>query len=328
MANKTIPQYVAAVTIDASLDQLLIYSSSLAAYRKINRNTLLGITGAPVGTTDTQTISAKTFTNTNSYTAKDGSFTLQNTTDNTKQGIFSLAGITTATTRTYTLPNASVTLASLTGTETLTNKTITSPVITGGSIDNSTITVDSISGHTTSTIVSVAGVQMNNGVIATSGAVTGTSILAGAVSPNSLIASSGAGWAWQTFIPSWTNLTPGNGTITARYTQIGKLVWVYMYVIFGNTSVMGSDPQFTPPVAASTVYTTVAQNSIVGFGSLQGGGFGAIPAPFFNASNASIHIGYFLPSATNNALAISTASAPGTWTTNSFFNITVFYEAA
>ncbi len=41
--------------------------------------------------------------------------------------------------RTYTLPNFNGTLATLAGTETFTNKTITSPIISGGAIDNTAI---------------------------------------------------------------------------------------------------------------------------------------------------------------------------------------------
>jgi hypothetical protein len=42
---------------------------------------------------------------------KDGNFTLYNTTDNSKMAQFSLAGLTTLTTRTYTLPDQNGTIA-------------------------------------------------------------------------------------------------------------------------------------------------------------------------------------------------------------------------
>lgn len=56
------------------------------------------------------TQSNQTNDNTNSYTTKDTNFTLQDDGDTTKQAQFQLSGITTGTTRTYALPDASGTL--------------------------------------------------------------------------------------------------------------------------------------------------------------------------------------------------------------------------
>jgi hypothetical protein len=80
-----------------------------------------------------------TATGTASGTFHDDDFILQDNLDNTKQLQFQLSGITTATTRTLTVPDVSDTLVTLAATQTLTNKTLTSPVISGGTIDNSVI---------------------------------------------------------------------------------------------------------------------------------------------------------------------------------------------
>lgn len=253
MATSTINDYTAAVSIDASNDYLLLEQSSV--YKKINRSVLLGISGSPVGTSDSQTLTNKVLDNTNTLTVKDSLFTLQNASDVTKQVNFSLAGITTGNTRTLTLPDSSSTLATLSGTETLTNKTITAPAISGGTIDNTTITVDSISGHTSSTVVTVAGVQLNNGVISTANAVTATSIAAGAVQPQALTTGTGTGWAWSSWTPTLANLTLGNGVVSATYIQTGKMVKLRMKFTFGSTSVITGIPTFSLPVTATAGYT-------------------------------------------------------------------------
>ena len=63
--------------------------------------------------TGTQTLQNKTLNSTNTITALDTQFTLQDDVDPTKQAQFQLSAITTATTGTYTLPAASATLAGL-----------------------------------------------------------------------------------------------------------------------------------------------------------------------------------------------------------------------
>lgn len=182
-----IGSYTAANSIDGSTHFLLIQPGGVStAYEKINRNVFLGVTGQPMDISSTQTISNKVLNNTNLVTLLDGSFTLQNNVDTTKRAIFSVAGVTTSTTRTYTLPNASSTLVDLVSSQTLINKTFTSPAITGGSIDNSTITVDAISGHTVAGNGSVYGLSIHSGVIQTSGAGGSTLLQQNALQANQL----------------------------------------------------------------------------------------------------------------------------------------------
>lgn len=184
MATEAIGNYTAANSIDGSTNFLLIQpGNSSTAYNKINRNVFLGVTGQPVDISTSQTLSNKTIGNTNSITVKDASFTLQDDSDTSKQAQFQLSGITTATTRTYTLPNASSTLADIATAQTLTNKILTAPVISGGSIDNATVTVDAISGHTTANSGTIYGLAVTSSKISgtsiTSGTITGTQVVSG-----------------------------------------------------------------------------------------------------------------------------------------------------
>lgn len=189
MNEKTIADYTLANSIDPVNDVLLIEPASLSSYNKINRNVLLGLSSQPLGLTDTQSPTNKTFNNTNTFTIKDGSLTLQNSSDTTKQGVFSLSGNTTSTTRTYTLPDRSSTIATLGGNQVFTGaNSFTGSSWSGGTIDNTTVTVDTISGHTASNTGSIYGVSITNGVITTANSIGSGTIVQNGVQANELAA--------------------------------------------------------------------------------------------------------------------------------------------
>lgn len=326
MSNKVIGDYTAANSIDGSNHYLLIQpGGSSTAYNKINRNVFLGVTGQPADISSSQSLTNKTLNNTNTLTLLDTNFTLQDNSDSTKQAQFQLSGITTSTTRTYTLPNVSDTLVTLTASQTLTNKTITSPTISGGTIDNTTITVDSIAGHTSSTIVTVANLQISNGVLNSANAVTATSIAAGAVQPQALVSGTGSGWAWQTWTPSYGNINIGNGTVIAKYTQIGKTVIARYNLVFGTTTTLSSSQTISLPVTASSAYTAGVDplGSLVGVHSTT---YAGGVAYFVNTTT----LGFYIWNVAGTYLTQSsiTSTVPFTWATSDQLLFEIVYEAA
>ncbi len=76
-----------------------------------------------------QTISNKTADNTNIITVKDSNFTIQDDTDTSKQFKIQASGISTATTRTMTVPDADFTAVGAATSQTLTNKTLATPLL-------------------------------------------------------------------------------------------------------------------------------------------------------------------------------------------------------
>jgi len=86
-----------------------------------NANKFVVINSGATALTATSTLPTATVT--------DTGFTVQNTTDNTKTFQFLASGITAGNLRIYTMPDADTTLVGTGVTQTLTNKTLTSPVI-------------------------------------------------------------------------------------------------------------------------------------------------------------------------------------------------------
>lgn len=88
------------------------------------------VSGDVVPINDTSTTTTKKITVDNLFNILSSLFRIKDSSDTTKKLAFSLSGVTTGTTRTLTVPDASTTIVGTDTAQTLTNKTITSPVIT------------------------------------------------------------------------------------------------------------------------------------------------------------------------------------------------------
>lgn len=102
----------------------------------VNENTLASPTwvlmnGASGNVTldGVQTLTNKTLGVSNTLELLDTLFTLDDNADPTKQMVFQLSSITTATKRTITVPDADFTMVGLATSQTLTGKTLTAPVL-------------------------------------------------------------------------------------------------------------------------------------------------------------------------------------------------------
>ncbi len=132
---------------------------------------------------------------------------------------------------------------------------------------------------------------------------------------------------WVDWTPSYTNLTVGNGTVTARFVQLGDLVVAHWSFNLGTTSTVGTTPRIAGPVTPNSNYGT--------------GGTGIIGVARFVDSGTTTHDGAVTVSTASDLVAqvqnvagtyavptnIS-ATVPFTWTNGDSMALTVIYEIA
>jgi hypothetical protein len=133
--------------------------------------------------------------------------------------------------------------------------------------------------------------------------------------------------SWQTWTPTFSNMTIGNATVTAKYIQIGKTVHFRLSVVLGSTSTIGTNPNFTLPVT-SAAYGATSGEILIGV------------ANFLQPATASWNGLIVLSSTTVGVwvkLTVSgsnitksglSSTSPYTWSTGGELNATGTYEAA
>lgn len=111
IVGTTTTQTLTNKTLSGNIATNLINGAGTINFNSTGTITVPNATDTLVGKNTTDTLTNKTLDNTNTVILKDTLFTIQDDGDTTKQAKFQASGITTATTRTYTFPDASGTLS-------------------------------------------------------------------------------------------------------------------------------------------------------------------------------------------------------------------------
>lgn len=125
---------------------------------------------------------------------------------------------------------------------------------------------------------------------------------------------------WQSYTPTWTagttNPSIGNGTLSGRYIQIGKLVYCQFTMRAGSTTTFGSGIwRFSYPVAPNTTYANLYQ-----VGSIYALDDGAADYNGITQYAGATYMGLII---SGNWVS---ATAPFTWANGDVLEVNVIYE--
>jgi len=137
----------------------------------------------------------------------------------------------------------------------------------------------------------------------------------------------GGGGTWAAWTPTLTNLTLGNGTVTARYVQSGKTVDFYVKIVLGSTSSVGTEPRVTWPVTPAN--TTAAQNALINY-VYEDSGLSRYYGASDPITNSTTEFRFCVQNASATYVYSTqiTSSIPISWGTGDTFYAMGTYEAA
>jgi len=131
---------------------------------------------------------------------------------------------------------------------------------------------------------------------------------------------------WVSYTPVLTNMTLGNGTISAAYSQIGKTINVRFRFLLGSTSSINASTPKTVSLPLDIRSGIFSTQDIVGIGSANFPGPGIL-VPFFN-NVSSVRIGVIDTATAFSGVSNITNTVPFTWGNGNTITFTMTYEAA
>jgi hypothetical protein len=123
-----------------------------------NSSVTVGSTAIALGGSSTTLTGLSSVTST-AVVTDDSGFRIRDNSDNTKQLAFECSGISGSTTRTLTVPDASDTLVVLAAAQTLTNKTLTSPVLNTGLSGSAFLDEDDMASNSATKVASQQSIK-------------------------------------------------------------------------------------------------------------------------------------------------------------------------
>jgi hypothetical protein len=137
----------------------------------------------------------------------------------------------------------------------------------------------------------------------------------------------GSGGIWQSYTPTYTGFTLGNGTAVFRYAKIGKTVIVQGTITFGSTTSVTNFIASLPSTSATAQYGT---NAVIGEFSALDDGINSYHGFVRWHSSTEFRPRTMNPVSSTGPIVSGTVSAtsPFTWGTGDVMNFSFIYEEA
>lgn len=160
-------------------------------------------------------------------------------------------------------------------------------------------------------------------------AVTNAKIADAAVLPEQLVVGAGTTWTWPSWIPTWTGVTVGNGTVVAKYIRTGNTIDFYVNLVFGSTTSITAGVEFTLPVTAHSDYASGTIRAQIGLLQLEDSGvsnYSGLVMVAGNATRASLQV--LRADTTYAVFTAITTGVPYTPNSGDYWTWTGRYQAA
>ena len=198
-----------------------------------------------------------------------------------------------------------------------------------GTVTNLTLVTPALGTPSSGTLTSCTGLPISTGIsglganVATFLATPSSANLLATVTDETGSGLLVFGSVWTAYTPTLTNITLGNGTLTASYMQVGKTVHFKISLTLGSTSAMGTAPTFTLPV------TAVAASGLI-YGLCLLADYGTADYVGFSLQDSTTTVKVYVTNVagTYPTLTTITATVPYTWAVSDVMVISGTYEAA
>lgn len=128
---------------------------------------------------------------------------------------------------------------------------------------------------------------------------------------------------WSSFTPTFTNLSLGNGTLTAKYTVVGKICLFKITVLFGSTTAVSGAVSATLPQTAATF---IGSSPNIGNATLLDTGTALFAGPVYMTSTTQINVRVYNAASTYLSATQLSATIPHTWANTDELVINGTYE--